>query len=76
MEMQVSLADLQAARAVAAGVDPNPIRVAGRLLGLSGAEQNGRVPFWGYVAVGVGAGFLLGIWASRAEFLQRVLPSK
>ncbi len=72
----VSFADVQAAHDVIQRVDPNPVRLAGRFLGLSGAEQEGRVPAWGLIAVGVGAGFLLGVWAMRAELLPRVLTGE
>jgi hypothetical protein len=74
--MPVSLADLDTMRRMAERVDPNPVSLGVRLLGLSASEQRAGVPGWGYVALGVGAGFLLGIVAMRTEFLRSALGSE
>jgi hypothetical protein len=66
----LSLTDLDAVSQVAARVDPNPLRVGGRLLGLSGDEQRAGVPMWGYVTLALGVGFLGGVFASRTDFLR------
>lgn len=73
--MSFSLADVTALSEVAAKVDPNPISLAGRVLGLSPEEQEAGVPTWAWVTVGVMAGGVLGAlaysrWAGR-DFLRK-----
>lgn len=67
--MPVSLADLEALSNAAARVDTSPIGLAGRLLGLSGAEQRAGVPPLGWVALAAGVGLLGGIWLERTKKL-------
>jgi hypothetical protein len=74
--VQLSLSDLQAVHQAASRVDPNPLKVAGRLFGLSGAEQRAGVPAWGYAAMALGAGVLIGLWASQTEFLRERLSGR
>lgn len=69
----MSLADLGAAAEIAQKVDPNPLRLFGRLLGLSGDEQRAGIPGWGWCAIGVAAGFIGGVAASRSDFLRERL---
>lgn len=69
----VSLADLGAAAELAQRVDPNPLRLFGRLLGLSGDEVRSGIPGWGWCAFGIGVGFLGGIVACRSDFLRERL---
>ena len=71
--MQVSVADLQAVSEIASKVDANPFRLAGRFLGLSGAEARAGVPAWGYCALALGVGFLGGVLASQTDFLREKL---
>lgn len=58
--MQVTLSDLAAVAGVVEKVDPNPVFVAGRALGLTPEEQR-AVPVWAWwaavtlLAVGAGA---------------------
>ena len=69
----VSLADIGVAAEVAQKVDPNPLHLAGRFLGLSGAEQRAGVPTWGWCALFLGVGFLGGVFAARSDFLRERL---
>jgi hypothetical protein len=69
----MGLADWSAAAEVAQKVDPNPMRLAGRFLGLSGDEQAAGVPTWGWCALALGLGFIGGVMASRSDFLRERL---
>lgn len=71
--MELSLSDLSVAAEMAHKVDPNPIRLAGRFLGLSGDEARAGVPAWGWCALALGVGFLGGVVASRSDFLRERL---
>ena len=73
MALDVSLSDLGAAAKMAQAVDPHPMRLAGRLLGLSGPEIDQGIPTWGYVVIGLGLGFIGGLVASRSDFLRERL---
>ncbi len=73
--MSFSLADVTALSEVAAKVDPNPISLAGRVIGLSPEEQQAGVPVWAWVTLGVSGGGVLGAlaysrWAG-GDFLRR-----
>lgn len=71
--MSLSFTDLGAAAELAQRVDPNPIRLAGRFLGLSADEQRAGVPTWGWCALALGIGFIGGVFASRSDFLRERL---
>jgi hypothetical protein len=70
-----SLADVSALSEVAAKVDPNPISLAGRVIGLTPEEQEAGVPVWAWVSLGVLTGGVLGVLAYRrwagGDFLRR-----
>jgi len=71
--MELSFADIGAAAQMAQKVDPNPLRLAGRFIGMSGDESGAKIPAWGWVTVGLGLGFLGGVFASRSDFLRERL---
>jgi hypothetical protein len=52
----VTLSDAQAVWRGAQSLDPNPMRLAGRLAGLGSAELEAGVPTWAWVVVAFGAG--------------------
>ena len=67
--MAMSLADLEALSQAAARVDANPVGLAGRLFGLSAAEQRSGAAAWGWAAVALGAGIVAGVWLERTKKL-------
>ncbi len=71
--MEFSLADIGTAAAMAQKVDPNPLRLAGRVLGLSGDEVSAGIPTWGWCVLAAGAAFIGGVAASRSDFLRERL---
>jgi hypothetical protein len=71
--MAFGVADLAAAAEVVQKVDGNPLRLAGRFLGLSGPETDAGIPTWGWCALALGVGFIGGVMASRSDFLRERL---
>lgn len=66
--MDVSFSDLTSAAELAQKLDPNPVSLAGRIVGLS-AEERKNVPAWAwYAAAGVLA---VGICAVGVKMLSR-----
>lgn len=68
----LSLTDLESISNAAMRVDTNPVGLAGRMLGLSAAEQRAGVPSWAWLTVGVGVGILAGIALNRSKILSRI----
>ena len=54
MEFTASPADVIRAVDTARSIEGNPLRLAGRFLGLSGEEQDGGIPRWTWALLGVG----------------------
>ena len=71
--MEVSLADLGAFAQMAQKVDPNPLSLGKRVLGLSGGEASAGIPVWGWCTLALGVGFIGGVVASRSDFLRERL---
>jgi hypothetical protein len=61
MEFTASPEDIFRAVDVARKIDANPVALAGKLLGLSSAEQRAGVPVWAWVAVALGTGVYVGV---------------
>lgn len=57
----IGLSDVQQAWGSVKKIDPNPMRLAGRLAGLGSAELEAGVPTWAWVTVAFGAGALVAI---------------
>jgi hypothetical protein len=62
--VNVSLSDLTQLATFAQRVDPHPVRLSGRMLGLTPEEQQ-QVPPWGWMGLALGAGIGIGIIAYR-----------
>lgn len=61
MDFVMSPADLEKVAAAAMRIDPNPLKIAGRAVGLGDAEMKAGVPSWAWVLLALGAGAVLGI---------------
>jgi hypothetical protein len=59
--MELSLSDVTSVMEVAKKVDPNPVSLAGRMVGFSSEEQQAGVPTWAWVALGLGAGAVVAL---------------
>lgn len=65
----LSLSDTAQLAQLAMQLDPNPLRLAGRALGLDPVEQR-QIPKWGWYGLGVAGVIAVGILA-RGYFLRR-----
>jgi hypothetical protein len=61
MDFVMGPADLEKMAAAAMKIDPNPLKLAGRAIGLGSAEMQAGVPTWAWVTLALGAGAVLGI---------------
>lgn len=61
MDFVMSPADLEKVAAAAMKIDPNPLKLAGRAVGLGDAEMKAGVPAWAWVVLALGTGAVLGI---------------
>lgn len=67
----VGLNDVRTAWAGAKKIDPNPVRLAGRIAGLGSSELDAGVPTWAWVVVAFGAG-ALATYAWRDKIADRI----
>ena len=61
MDFVMSPADLEKLAGAAMRIDPNPMKLAGRAIGLGEAEMAVGVPSWAWVVLALGAGAVVGI---------------
>jgi hypothetical protein len=61
MDFVMSPADLEKVASAAMKIDPNPLKLAGRAVGLGDAEMKAGIPAWAWVVLALGAGAVLGI---------------
>ena len=61
MDFVMSPADLEKIASAAMKIDANPLKLAGRAVGLGDAEMKAGVPTWAWIALALGAGAVLGI---------------
>lgn len=61
MDFVMSPADLEKVAGAAMRIDPNPLKIAGRALGMGDAEMQAGVPNWAWVVLALGAGAVVGI---------------
>lgn len=61
MEFSATPSDVLDAIGVVQQIDPHPVRLAGKVLGFSDAEQQAGIPAWAWMAVALGAGVALGV---------------
>jgi hypothetical protein len=61
MDFVMSPADLEKLAGAAMKIDANPLKLAGRAIGLGDAEMRVGVPTWAWVGLALGAGAVLGI---------------
>jgi hypothetical protein len=61
MDFVMSPADLEKIAGAAMRIDPNPLKLAGRAVGLGDAEMAAGVPTWAWVVLALGAGAVVGI---------------
>lgn len=61
MDFIMSPADLEKVAGAAMRIDPNPLKLAGRAVGLGDAEMAAGVPAWAWVTLALGAGLVVGI---------------
>lgn len=63
---------IQQVTAAATNGSPFVLHAAGRFLGLGVEEQhalaNGKLPFWLWIALGVGAGWAIGVQAQKRRW--------
>lgn len=60
MEFVATPGDVTRLAQAARQIDANPVRLAGRLLGLGADEQAAGVPGWAWLALAIGLGAYLG----------------
>jgi hypothetical protein len=61
MDFVMSPADLEKVAGAAMRIDPNPLKLAGRALGLDDSAMKAGVPTWAWIVLAIGAGTLVGI---------------
>lgn len=61
MDFVMSPADLEKVAGAALRIDPNPLKLAGRAIGLGDAEMQAGVPTWAWVLLALGAGAVVGV---------------
>lgn len=61
MDFIMSPSDLEKVAVAAMKIDPNPLKLAGRAVGLGDAEMAAGVPAWAWVVLALGAGAVVGI---------------
>ena len=61
MDFVMSPADLEKIATAAMKIDANPLKLAGRAVGLGEAEMSAGIPTWAWVTLALGAGAVLGI---------------
>ncbi len=61
MDFVMSPADLEKVAAAAMKIDANPLKLAGRAVGLGDAEMKAGVPTWAWILLALGAGAVVGI---------------
>lgn len=61
MDFVMSPADLEKVAGAAMRIDPNPLKLAGRAVGLGTAEMEAGIPTWAWIVLAVGAGAVVGI---------------
>ena len=61
MDFVMSPGDLEKIAGAALRIDPNPARLAGRVLGLGADEIRAGVPMWAWITLAAGAALVVGI---------------
>lgn len=61
MDFVMSPADLEKLASAAQRIDPNPLKIVGRAVGLGDAEMKAGIPAWSWVVLALGAGAVVGI---------------
>lgn len=61
MDFVMSPADLEKLAGAALRIDSNPLKIAGRAMGLGDAEMRAGIPSWAWVLFALGAGAVVGI---------------
>lgn len=61
MDFVMSPADLEKVAGAAMRIDPNPLKLAGRAIGLGDAEMKAGVPAWAWVVLALGVGTVVGV---------------
>jgi hypothetical protein len=61
MDFVMSPSDLEKVAGAAMRIDPNPLKLAGRALGLGDAEMAAGIPTWAWLVLALGAGTVVGI---------------
>ncbi len=61
MDFVMSPGDLEKIAGAAMKIDANPLKLAGRAVGLGEAEMSAGIPTWAWVTLALGAGAVLGI---------------
>ena len=61
MDFVMSPDDLQKVALAAMKIDANPLKLAGRALGLGTAEMEAGIPAWAWVTLALGAGLVVGV---------------
>jgi hypothetical protein len=61
MDFVMSPADLEKVAGAALRIDPNPLKLVGRAVGLGTDEMEAGVPTWAWIVLAVGAGAFVGI---------------
>ncbi len=72
MDFVMSPADLEKIAGAALRIDPNPARLAGRVLGLGADETRAGIPTWAWITLALGGGLVLGVKFGPA--LMKRLP--
>lgn len=67
MAFMTTPTDVLAISAAARKLDPNPLSLAGKLVGFGSDEQKAGIPIWAWVTVGMGIGAAIG-WRLARHF--------
>lgn len=61
MDFVMSPGDLEKIAGAAMKIDANPLKLAGRAVGLGDAEMKAGIPSWAWIVLALGAGAVVGI---------------
>jgi hypothetical protein len=61
MDFVMSPGDLEKIAGAAMKIDPNPLKLVGRSVGLGDAEMQAGIPSWAWIVLALGAGAVVGI---------------
>ena len=68
--MEFNVSDLETVARAAQQIEGNPMRLAGRMMGLGDAEQDAGVPVWAWATIAFGVGLAV-VWLGLPAVTKR-----